>query len=45
MDDITVEADDYFHAADKLKSILSKDLSLSHLKLLVFSERPQKMGA
>ncbi len=45
VDNITVEADDYFHAADKLKSILSKDLSLSHLKLLVFSEEAARSGA
>lgn len=44
VDNITVEGDDYFHAADKLKSILSKDLSLSHLKLLVFSEEAAENG-
>ncbi len=44
-DSITVEANDYFTAADKLKSILSKNLSLSHLKLIVFSKEAARDGA
>lgn len=37
VDNITVEADNYFHAGDKLKGILSKEFDMSHIKLIVLS--------
>lgn len=45
VDNIVIEAADYYRAEDKLKSVLSKDLSLSHLKLLVFSFEAAQKGA
>ncbi len=45
VDNIVVEADDYFLAQDKLKQILSKDAKMSHLKLIVFSEEIASAGA
>lgn len=44
VDNIVIEATDYHSAEDKLKSVLSKDLSLSHLKLLVFSFEAAQKG-
>lgn len=37
VDNIIIEANDYRIATDKLKSVLSKEARLSHLKLIVFS--------
>lgn len=37
VDNIVVEANDFFLARDKLKRVLSKDDKMSHLKLIVFS--------
>ncbi len=45
VDNIIVEADDFFLARDKLKSVLSKDDKMSHLKLIVFSFIVARDGA
>ncbi len=37
VDNIVIEADNFYIAEDKLKSILSKKADMSHLKLLVYS--------
>ncbi len=37
VNNITIEADNYYLAGNKLKSILSKDFDISHIKLIVFS--------
>lgn len=34
---ITIEADSFYSAENKLKSVLTKEISLSHLRLIVFS--------
>lgn len=45
VDNITVEADDYYLAADKLKSILSKEMDIAHIKVIVYSFDIAREGA
>lgn len=38
VDNVFINAADFYSAADKLQSVLSKNINLSHMKLAVFSE-------
>lgn len=44
VNNISVEADDFYLALNKLKSYLSKEPELSHIKVIVFSEEAARDG-